>query len=287
MEQIRKEYKRVTDGVKRITVNWKSDSKLLTSRAELAMIEAYERYLQIEELHVKAVADELLREKIFTEYLTNIRGCGTLMSGVIVSEINILKANSSSALIAYVGLDVVEVTKKDGTVVREGRGKKDGHLVARSYTNRAGEVKETTGITFNPLIKTKMVGVLATSFLRAGGEFKGVYDNYKHRLNNMPAHKDKSKGHIHNMAMRYMIKEFMKDLWLAWRIIEDLPTRPHYEEEKLHLIHSGPDRSALANLKRKYHWKGHKKAEYTSPYADEGNDDVIDIKPKGWGVLFD
>lgn len=238
LNELRAEFKRITDGVKRITKNIKCDSPLITTRGELALIESYERQLEAELIHEKAILDELTREPIYTGYLAGIRGCGTLMSGVILSEIDIHKCNSISALWAYAGLDVVVSQNDEGETLEEGRSRKKHHLKPKTYTNRDGEVVETVGITFNPFLKTKLVGVLGSSFIKLGGHYREIYDGYKHRLENHPKHKDKSKGHRHNMAVRYMIKEFLADLWTEWRLLEGLPVRSRYNEEKLGLVHS-------------------------------------------------
>jgi len=239
LKELRSEFKRITDGVKRITRNIKIDSPLITSMSELSLIEAYERQLEAEAIHEKAILSELRSERIWKEFLLDVRGVGPLMGGVILSEIDITKCNSISALWAYCGLDVVVTTdEKTGEIKEEGRSKKAHHLKPKTYTDREGEVKETVGITFNPFLKTKMIGVLGTSFLRSGGSYKDIYDGYKNRLQNHPKHKDKTKLHKHNMAVRYMIKEFLADLWTKWREIEGLPVRSRYAEEKLGIVHS-------------------------------------------------
>lgn len=238
LNELRAEFKRITDGVKRITKNIKCDSPLITTRGELALIESYERQLEAELIHEKAILDELSREPIYTNYLAGIRGCGTLMSGVILSEIDIHKCNSISALWAYAGLDVVVSQNEEGETLEEGRSRKKHHLKQKTYTNRDGETVETVGITFNPFLKTKLVGVLGSSFIKLGGKYREIYDGYKHRLENHPRHKDKTKGHRHNMAVRYMVKEFLADLWTEWRTIEGLPVRSRYNEEKLGIVHS-------------------------------------------------
>lgn len=92
------------------------------------------------------------------------------------------------------------------------------------------------GITFNPFLKTKLY-VLATSFIKQKGGYREIYDGYKHRLENSPHHVEKSKGHRHNMAMRYMVKMFLKDFWEQWRQLEGLPTPGPYSEAKLGLVH--------------------------------------------------
>lgn len=239
LKELRSEFKRITDGVKRVTKSITIDSPLITSLAELQMIEAYERMLESESIHEKVIQNELISENIYKYWLYGVRGVGPLMAGVIVSEIDIAKCNSISALWAYAGLDVV-VSKDEttGEQREEGRCRKVHHLVQKTYTNRAGETVETRGITFNPFLKTKLVGVLADVFIKLGGPYRDIYDGYKHRLENHPKHKAKTKGHRHNMAKRYMIKEFLADLWTHWRELEGLPVRSRYNEEKLGLVHS-------------------------------------------------
>ena len=45
--------------------------------------------------------------------------------------------------------------------------------------------------------------------------------------------KDETKGHRDNAARRYMIKMFLKDLYVVWRTVEGLPVRAPYQEEYL------------------------------------------------------
>lgn len=241
LNELRAEFKRLTDGVKRITKNIKCDSPLISNRGELALLEAYERQLEAEKIHAKAIEEELKNCAIWTDYLLDIRGVGPLMAGVILSEIDITKCNSISALWKYCGLDVLVYQNDKGETLEEGRCKQRHHLVPRTYANKKGEVIETIGITFNPFLKTKMVGVLGTVFIKVGGKYREIYDGYKHRLENHPKHANKTKGHRHAMAIRYMMKEFLADLWTTWRKFEGLPVRPSYAEEKLGLVHSKPD----------------------------------------------
>lgn len=240
LKELRGEFRRITDGVKRITKNFKSDSPLITTRGELALIESYERQLEAENVHKKAILDELSRQPIWTRYLVDVLGVGPLMAGVIVSEIDIRKCNSISALHKYAGLDVVTSETASGETVSEGRCRKKHHLVKKTYVNRDGDTVDTVGITFNPLLKTKMMGVLGPGFVKAGGPYREVYDNYKHRLENHPKHSEKTKGHRNNMAIRYMVKTFLSDLWTVWRALEGLEHRSSYAEEKLGITHSKP-----------------------------------------------
>jgi hypothetical protein len=136
----------------------------------------------------------------------------------------------TSSLWKYAGLDVAE----NG----QGRSRKAEHLVKVSYVNRDGEEAERNSITFNPFLKTKLIGVLAPSFIKLSNPiYAPIYRGYKHRLESNPAHQEKSKGHRDNMAKRYMIKIFLIDLYKAWRTIEGLPVTPPYHEGKLGIFH--------------------------------------------------
>ena len=53
----------------------------------------------------------------------------------------------------------------------------------------------------------------------------------------MPKHADKSDLHRNNMAIRYAVKQFLTDHYVAARTMEGLPVSPTYAEAKLGLIH--------------------------------------------------
>jgi hypothetical protein len=190
LNQLRLEFKRITDGVKRITKHTKCNSPLISSMGELFLLEAYERMLEAEAIHEKAIKSELELIPIYTEWLSGVRGVGPLMAGVIISEIDITKCNSIAALDKYCGLDVLVYEDENGVTREEGRCRKKHHLVPKQYTNRDGDVINTVGITFNPFLKTKLVGVLGGVFCKLGGDYKKVYDDYKHRLEHHPKHRD-------------------------------------------------------------------------------------------------
>lgn len=118
--------------------------------------------------------------------------------------------------------------------LHQGRSKRKEHLIKVRYTDRDGEEQERDSITFRPFLKTKLVGVLAASFLRSKNPvYAPVYYSYKTRLETHPNWTDKTKDHRHKAALRYMIKVFLKDLYVAWRTLEGLPVAPEYHVAKL------------------------------------------------------
>jgi hypothetical protein len=53
----------------------------------------------------------------------------------------------------------------------------------------------------------------------------------------MPAHAEKTKAHINNMAIRYTVKRFLVDLYTAWRTLEGLHVADEYSKAKLGINH--------------------------------------------------
>jgi len=109
--------------------------------------------------------------------------------------------------------------------------------------------KKTIGFLcpYNQWLKSKMLGVLGSSFLKSKSPYSEYFYNMRDRLLNKdwgiesknPSDKKKPKAfHQKNAAVRYMIKMFLRDLYVAWRTIEGLPVRSFYEEEYLGKKHN-------------------------------------------------
>lgn len=222
---------RLTDGV----VNLRRSKKflgdgLIDDLTELDLVGNYTRLVAEEKEHFKAIAHAVKGYPLWTEFLEGVKGVGPAMAGVLLSEIDITKARYPSSLWKYAGLDVGD----DG----RGRSRRKEHLVDVDYTDAEGNAATRKGITFNPFLKTKLMGVLADSFVRAGdGPYERVYRGYKHRLENRFEGEKGAKGHRDNMAKRYMVKMFLKDLYVVWRTMEGLPVSEPYAAAKLGIRH--------------------------------------------------
>ena len=231
----RAEYKRIADAfvLNKAASYFKvpyEDYAIICDPAMLLFMQIYERQLQDESEMEKVIAKTVQEHPLWDAFLKDTKGCGPLMSAVILSEFDIRKAERISQFWSYAGLDVAD----DG----RGRGRYKEHLVDQDYKDKDGKTQTKKGITFNPFLKTKMVGVLGGCFIKVDGKYRKIYVDYKHRLENHEKHKDKTKMHRHNMATRYMVKIFLQDLWLAWREIEGLPvTQPYHEAVLGHTHH--------------------------------------------------
>lgn len=223
LDQARASYQRITDGLVHLPreKTFSGDS-VISTYGLLVMVDQYVQFLAREKSSFRQL-EKVLKSSPIYEWLINVKGVGTAMAGVLISEIDISVARYPSSLWALAGLDV----GPDG----QGRSKRKAHLVKRSYVDREGKTQARDSITFNPFLKSKLMGVLADSFIRVGNErYRKTYDNYKHRLETNPRHAEKTKGHRHMMAKRYMVKMFLVDLHIAWRSQLGLPVSTTYDE---------------------------------------------------------
>lgn len=253
IENVRKNYYRLIDGLNdNIKSKLKKDNITPLSRAEtirnmkkiiypedsviknmneLIIVEQYEDILGNEIKQKKFLEYVISNVKFYTDVLSKFVGIGPCMGGVLISEINIYKSKYPSSIHMYAGLDVVN---------GEGRSKKEHHLVDRKYIDKNGEEQTKKSITFNPFLKSKLMGVLADSFIKIEAltkkpKYSISYYNYKNRIKNRCnlTGKNLTPGHINSMAKRYMIKIFLTELYNLWRDYEKLPVYNTYQEEKL------------------------------------------------------
>lgn len=236
IETIMKDYKTVTDGAIKMADLADRKQGLITSKVEYTLATNYYILLQEEEFMFDELEKEVLPTYlIYTDFLKGVKGIGPRMAGVIISEININEAIYASSIWKYAGLDVAE----DG----KGRSNRKEHQRDIEYINAKGEEDTKKGITYNPFLKSKLIGVLASSFLRAGKKdnpYSKLYYDYKNRMENHKTYKDVVPAHRHAMALRYSVKIFLIDLYKRWRMLEGLPVHNPYAEAKLDRKHHGP-----------------------------------------------
>jgi hypothetical protein len=253
ISQLKKSYGRLTDGIaKNRTLPEEKGfvgDELISTFVELILVSQYKGLEQEETKHFSQMIAVLNKIPIYTQYLQHEKGIGPAMAGVLIAYLDPHKGEHVSSFWAYAGLDVAP----DGL----GRSRREEHLTTYEYIDKNGVKKTRRGVTFNPFLKTKLVGVLAGSFQKHRAPWKNVYGAYKHRLETDPNRikitvgewKKKHKageemrpywppGRIHNAAQRYMIKCFLRDLWVTWRKLEGLPITPTYHEAVQGHVHT-------------------------------------------------
>lgn len=230
LKRLRLSHKNLTDGIILNSQKFIGDG-LIDTFSEYCLIDSYILLEAQEKVAFKNIEKILPSAPIYNEFLKDVRGVGPAMSAVIISCFDIHKANYPSSLQMYAGIDVAP----DGS----GRSWRKEHLVDRVYVAKDGTTKVKKSITYNAFLKSKLLGVLAPSFIKLKNpKYSKIYYDYKHRLINHPKHKEKSLKHIHNMCLRYMLKIFLIDLYNIWRPLEGLPVSVPYHEAKLGIIHS-------------------------------------------------
>lgn len=121
-----------------------------------------------------------------------------------------------------------------GDVVVSQHGRKMGDTEMVEYVDAEGNRKLKRSITYNPFVKTKLMGVLTGCLIKAKDPvYSKVYYDYKARLDNSPRYEGYTSAHKNMMAQRYMIKQFLRNLHTEWRHLEGLPIYEPYEVEKL------------------------------------------------------
>jgi len=221
----------------------------------------------------KRIKEELNEWLIYTEWLLGVMGVGWKMSAVICSEFDIVIAINVSKMVQFSGLNpgmirgMKAVKAKNPKTYKAKKGEEiirclKGMVIVRTFDMVHGD-KLTSGYLapFNQFLRTKLVGVLAPSFLKSKAEYAQHYYRLhvplKHRdklgvgrldvsedINKKTGKmwKDESEGYRSNYARRIMIKEFEKGLYAAWRTLENLPVRKPYSEE--YLGHKHDDHAA-------------------------------------------
>lgn len=239
VKQMLKEYQSITEyyveqhkSIRKVLCEMQDELSIIRSEMDFKLVEQYTKLLSVEKDTEKIIKKEVESHPLYEAFFKDVKGCGPMMSAICISYFDPYKARHVASFWKYAGLDVVRVENENGEIVGEARGKKHTEFV--EYADKNGEVKSKKSITYNPVLKSKLIGVLGGSFLKSKDSYYGdIYRDYKFRLQNNKKYEEYSKGHIHNMAMRYAVKMFVRDLWVAWREVEGLPITQPYEVEKL------------------------------------------------------
>ena len=121
-----------------------------------------------------------------------------------------------------------------GEVVADCHGRRKGDTEMYEYVDKNGNKAVKRGLTYNPIVKTKLMGVLTGCLLKAKDPvYSKIYYDYRMRLGNSSRYDKYTDGHKNMMAQRYMVKQFLRNLWTTWRHLEGLPIDEPYEVAKL------------------------------------------------------
>jgi len=219
----------------------------------------------------KSIEHEVDRYPLWTEWLSTVKGCGPTYSAVILTSFDIEIATTVSKMWQFAGLNPGMV--RGMKVVAKSAYKPEMGDFIREMEDRQGKVKavirthemvrgdrRTPGFLspFNGWLRTQLCGKLGPSFLKARSPYAIAYYYPLHvpldrrgefgpgRLDveenacaaSGKPWKEEREGHRSRAANRYMIKMFLRDLYVQWRTIEHLTVRPPYAEEYLGREHA-------------------------------------------------
>jgi hypothetical protein len=107
LANLRRSHKLLTDGVASFPrqSTFKGD-EVISDYTELCLVDNYLELETQEKNHFKRLGNILKGYPVYSEFLEGVRGVGPAMAGVILSEIDITKAEYPSSLHKYAGLDV-------------------------------------------------------------------------------------------------------------------------------------------------------------------------------------
>jgi len=245
------------------------DDKRWCSLEDIANFSEISKQANAQETAVEKMLKKMLKRfPIWNEWLKDVKGVGEVSGGWLLGEFDIEKATAVSKMWQYAGLNPGLVKGKKriakklykpemGDIVSEMKNIRSGdtdYIIVTDVLVRGDKATEGFVLPYNKNLKTFLLGVLATGFIKQKSSYAlEFYYPYKARLENESsivenkgkarkddgkAWKDVSLGHRDNAAKRYMMKMFLKDLYVAWRTVENLPVRAPYAEEYLGKKHT-------------------------------------------------
>ena len=223
---------RLASRIKELEVLSKSTNGPINDFTKYNLVKDFVIMSEREDEVKKLLAYEIKDIPIYIEFLSKVKGCGPMMSAIILSNLDVHQAPHVSSFWRYCGIDTWENPE---TGERIGRNNHSEQLIDREYIDKNGKPATRKGTTYNPAFRTKMLGVLGDSFIKHGGKYREAYDNAKYKYTNY--REGWSKLHVHRAAIRIAIREFLRDLWTTWRELEGYPPELDWNETQRQRAH--------------------------------------------------
>jgi hypothetical protein len=187
LQSLKKEYNRITDAcianevtISKLLKNNMTDNQLelkyLTDVTYYNQMKLYTNLCEQEEQQKKSIESMLKGIPIYDEFLSKQKGVGPIMAGYIIAYFDIYKAKYVSSFFKYAGIDCVYDPEKDKYV-----GRTMKYTEEREYIDKFGNVKTKKSLTYSPILKAKLMGVLSESFIKTKSDWAVPYYEYKNR----------------------------------------------------------------------------------------------------------
>ena len=196
------------------------------------------------------LSDELraaVEEHPAWSWLKSIKGVGHLLAARLLSRLDISRADTPSAFWAYCGLATIPGIAyrcaKCGleTAYPAGYQSRGPHFSRHGTRECAGTLEQVhDGQSVRVAPRRGALGgrgsydaharkscyLIGVSFLRCSSEYRSFYDSERERLARTRQGWTPKRAHL--ASLRKMQKMFLRDLWLAWRRVENLSIVPPY-----------------------------------------------------------
>lgn len=225
----------------------------------MPLMDIFDDLQPIEDRITKLIESKLKLIPIWTEFISKVKGVGPRLAGYVIGKTTVrFIPVSEEDLTDYSPFQqsLAQKTKDSKYMIPTKRGIEAFSTISKYWAfwglavkdGEAQRRKKGEKSSYNPM-NLSTAWKIGKQFVMQGARYRAEYDKYKTRITAQRTPSEKCpqygvnrscktridqgkkpscKGHIHNMSQRYAAKEFYKDLWIAWRILEDLPVSEAY-----------------------------------------------------------
>jgi hypothetical protein len=222
-------------------VRTRTANRLLTFPANIKGL--HPKSLESIEADLKLEIDQLLSDvPIWHDFLCKWRGIGPCLAGSLIATIMVrfVKREPTNDFEKQWSLK----TKDNKTLVPEIRGIKAFANPSKLHAFAGLDVRNgkaprkirnnRESVTWSPKMRV-ISWKIGEQFVKQGRYYRDLYERFRQQYEARPDLQDGkgAKGHRYAMAKRKMVKQFLTDMWVAWRKLEGLSTVNPYVIDKL------------------------------------------------------
>ena len=225
----------------------------------MPLMDIFDDLQPMEDKITKLIESKLNLIPIWTEFISKVKGVGPRLAGYVIGKTTVrFIPVSEEDLTDYSPFQqsLAQKTKDGKYMIPTKRGIEAFSTISKYWAfwglavkdGEAQRRKNGEKSSYNPVNLSTALKI-GKQFVIQGARYRAEYDRYKTRIiaqrtppEKCPKYgvnrwckvridqgkKPSCKGHIDNMSRRYATKQFYKDLWIAWRILEDLPMSEAY-----------------------------------------------------------
>jgi len=190
----------------------------------------------------------LIHFPIWTHCLSHIKGVGPVTGAMFLAHMDINRADTPGSFLRRLGITVEE----DG----KGTSRRKEHNVPSVYIDSTGHEAIKWSLGYDGEWRAWFLSQMMGNLIKQGQNnlWRKPYIQKKFYYQSLPKHAKTKKvkgfdepqivmkdgkhvpndGHINKMAIRYMAKIFICDVWLYWAALEGKQIKlPYYEQQKI------------------------------------------------------